>query len=91
MWAVYTFLSYLALALLIPVAWASWRVWRRASKPRQLICPSLNAPALVRLDPCYAVRMHALGNAELRVGHCPRRQECPDCAEECLTQIGSAA
>ncbi len=91
MWAVYTFISYLALALLAPVAWASWRVWRRASKSRQLTCPALSAPALVQLDPWYAVRMHALGNNELRIRHCARRQECPGCAEECLAQIGSAA
>ncbi len=91
MWAVYTFICYLALALLAPVAWASWRVWRRAGVSRHVTCPALRAPALVQLDPWYAVRMHALGNDELRISQCARRRECPDCGEECLAQIGSAA
>jgi hypothetical protein len=90
MWAVYTFIGYLALALLTPVVWAEWRVWRRARVSRHVTCPALGIPALVKLDPWYAVRMHALGNEELRVVDCSGRQECPACGQECLAQTGTA-
>ena len=91
LWVVYAFISYLILALMIPTVWALWPTWRRARIGRQLTCPILNGPALVMLDPWYAVRMHAVGNQELRVKDCARWLECQSCAQECLAQIGSTA
>jgi len=91
MWAVYTVIAYFLLALLAPTGWALWRTWRRARVSRQVNCPAIGAPALITLDPWYAVRMHALGDNELRVGNCPRWPEQRDCGRECLTQIGRAA
>lgn len=91
MWVVYTFISYLILALLVPIAWALWPIWRRARVSRRVTCPSASAPALVTLDSWYAVRMHALGNSEVRVETCERWPERRQCGQECLAQIGPAA
>ena len=91
MWVVYTFISYLVLALLVPTVWALWPTWRRARASRHVTCPGISAPALIALDPWYAVRMHALGNSELRVRRCARWPEHRDCGKECLAQIGTAA
>jgi hypothetical protein len=91
MWVVYTFISYLILALLVPTVWALWPTWRRARIFRHVTCPAASAPALVTLDAWYAVRMHTLGNNELRVRKCARWPERRDCGQECLTQIGTAA
>jgi len=90
MWAVYTFVSYLALALLIPVAWALAPVWRRARLPRSVNCPALRDSALVELDAWYAVKMHTLGNDERRVRICSHWPERGGCGRECLAQIGVA-
>lgn len=67
MWVIYFFLSYLILALTIPTCWALVPIWRRARTSRQVTCPAASHTAIVDLDPWYAVRMHALGNQELRV------------------------
>lgn len=91
MWVVYAFISYLILALLVPTALALWPTWRRARISRHLTCPAASAAALVTLDPWYAVRMHVLGNGELRVRNCARWPERRDCGQECLPQIGTAA
>ena len=87
MWAVYTVISYFLLALLIPVVWASAHTWRRAGASRQVTCPALGAAVLIDLDPWYAVRMHALGNSELRVRRC-ERWPGRVCGQECLEQLG---
>jgi len=84
MWVVFTVISYFVLALLIPVVWASTRTWRRARAARQVTCPALGAPARVVLDPWYAVRMHALGNGELRVLDCARWPDRRHCLQDCL-------
>ena len=91
MWAVYTFIGYLILALAIPTVVALWPVWRRARVSRQVVCPATGALTLVRLDPRFAVGMHVLGNAEARVKHCERWPEHRDCGQDCLAQIGTAA
>jgi hypothetical protein len=91
MWVIYFFISYLVLALLVPMVWALWPTWRRARTVRQVPCPAFGASALVTLDPWYAVRMHALGNSEVRVRDCARWPECRDCGQECLVQIGRVA
>ena len=91
MWVIYFFVSYLILALLVPTVWALWPTWRRARIARHVTCPALGAPALVALDPWYAVRMHTLGDSEVRVKDCARWPGCRDCGQECLTEIGTAA
>jgi len=89
MWPVYFFISYLVLALAIPVSLALAPVWRRTRAPRQVSCPGAGASALVALDPWYAVRMHALGNPEILIRRCSRWPENAGCARECL--IGKGA
>ena len=79
MWPVYLVITWFVLALVLPAGWALWHTWRRARVARQLTCPVIGAPALVKLDPWYAVRMHALGDHELRVLDCacwPQRRDC---------------
>lgn len=89
MWAVYVFIGYWILALAIPAIWALWPTWRRARIARQVSCPAFSGPALVTLDPWYAVRMHALGNAEWRVKSCGRWPAGRDCGQDCLENIGA--
>ena len=79
MWVVYCFVSYLALALLIPAGWALVPIWLRARKSRHVYCPAASHTETVTLDPWYAVKMHAPGDRELRVKDCsqwPRRCKC---------------
>ena len=90
MWVMYFFLSYLFLALLIPIVWALGGAWRRAQDARAVTCPALEAESNILLDPWYAVRMHALGNPEARIQDCSRWPGRADCGRECLVQIGSA-
>ena len=91
MWPVYLVIAWFLLALLLPPGWALWQTWRRARGPHQVICPAIGASALVTLDRWYAVRMHALGNPELRVIDCACWPERRDCGRECLARSGSAA
>ena len=91
MWAVYTVIAYFVLALIIPIVWASAGTWRRARLARQVTCPESGAPAAVMLDPWFAVRMHALGNDELRVRKCVRWPSCAGCGRNCLEQLGRCA
>lgn len=91
MWAVYVFIACWILALAGPTAWAVWPTWRKAHRSRQVSCPRLSGPALITLDPWYAVRMHAVGNRELRVRNCGRWPEGRDCGRECLDQVGQTA
>jgi hypothetical protein len=89
MWVVYFFVSYLALALAIPLGWSLIPLWRKARQVRQLSCPDAADFATVRLDPWYAVKMHAAGNREFRVLHCSQWPERSACAQACLMQMGS--
>jgi hypothetical protein len=91
MWAVYTFISYLILALLVPMVWSLWPIWRRARVSRTVTCPKASDSARIALDPWYAVRMHAIGNCEARVKDCARWPEQRGCGRECLAQIGPSA
>jgi hypothetical protein len=91
MWPVYLVMTWFVLALVVPAGWASWKVWRRARVSRELACPVTGAPALVKLDPWYAVKMHARGNRELRVMDCACWPERRDCGQECLERAGRAA
>ena len=91
MWVVYCFVSYLALALLIPAGWALVPIWLRARKGRHVYCPAASHTAMVALDPWYAVRMHALGNQELAVKACSQWPQRSNCGRACLVQIGAAA
>jgi hypothetical protein len=90
MWVIYFFISYFVLALLVPTVWVLWRTWSRARTERQVNCPHFGAPALVKLDPWYAVRMHALGDREVLVKDCARWPERRGCGQECLKGIGTA-
>lgn len=85
MWVAYTVIGYFVLALLIPTGWALGRTWRRTRSSRAVTCPEIGNSYLVTLDPWYAVRMHALGNNELRVRDCARWPEHRDCGQRCLT------
>src|ERR1017187_10370598 len=65
MWVVYCFVSYLALALLIPAGWALVPIWLRARKSRHVYCPAASHIETVALAPWYALSMPALGNQEV--------------------------
>jgi len=91
MWAVYVFIAYWILAITGPTVWALWPTWRRARMARQVNCPASDSATLVTLDPWYAVRMHALGNSELRVKNCARWPQGRDCGRECLGKMGASA
>lgn len=87
MWVMYFFIGYLALALCIPIGLAMMPVWRKRSGTRQVMCPATDVLATVTLDRWHAVRMHALGDAELRVKSCTCWPERCDCEQQCLTEI----
>ena len=90
MWVIYFFVSSLVLALIIPTCWALVPIWRRARAGRKVACPAAAHIAMVELDPWYAVRMHALGNRELRVKDCSQWPQRRHCGQACLVQIGAA-
>jgi hypothetical protein len=87
MWVAYTFIVYLILALAIPAAIALAPVWRKHSTMQQVTCPVTGTSTLVTLNPWHAVRMHALGNYELRIRSCTGWPERCDCSQDCLAQI----
>jgi len=89
MWAVFTVMGYFLLALLLPAGWALLRTWRKARRPRHLVCPESGIPAMIRLEPGYAVRMHARGDREPLVRDCTRWSESCQCGQGCLEQIGT--
>jgi len=91
MFPVYAFITYLVLALLIPLCLALVPAWRGSRDAHQVICPALGKPATVALDPWYAVKRHTFGNDELRVRECSEWSECRDCSQDCLLQIAKAA
>ena len=84
MWPVYFFLSYLVLALLIPICWVLMPVWRRARTARPVDCPDGSCSALVSLDAFYAAKMHALGNRGLRIKSCSEWPQRSACSQQCL-------
>lgn len=90
MWPVYLVMTWFLLALLLPAAWSLWGVWRRARVAHSVTCPANGAATLVKLDPWYAVRMHARGDRELRVIDCACWPERRECGRECLEQAGRA-
>lgn len=89
MWVTYFFVSYLILALAIPLCLSLVPLWRRMREDRSVRCPGQSKTATVRLDPWYAVKMHALGEQELRVMDCSQWPEQCACGQECLVQIGA--
>jgi hypothetical protein len=90
-YAVYAFICYLSLALMVPLCWALIPVWRKARLARRVNCPAAGHPAVVDLDAWYAVKKHTSGDAELRVRVCSEWPQCGDCCQECLVQLGTAA
>jgi hypothetical protein len=90
MWVVYCFVSYLALALIIPAGCALVPIWLRSRKSRHVYCPAASHTAMVTLDPWFAVRMHALGNQELCVKACSQWPQRRSRGQTCLVQIGAA-
>ncbi len=88
MWSVYTVMAYFLLALLLPVGWSLGRTWMRARRPRVVTCPEAGVAAVIRLDPKFAVRRHALGDDELRVLSCNRWPENAACARDCIQASG---
>jgi hypothetical protein len=91
MFPVYAFITYLVLALLIPLCLALVPIRRKSRNPHQVQCPALGKPATVALDPWYAVKRRTSGNDELRVRECSEWSECRDCSQNCLMQIVKAA
>lgn len=91
MYVVFFFLSYLALALIIPMSWALVPLWLSTRQPRDVNCPMSERAVWLRLDPWYAVKMHALGNPELCVKDCSQWPQRHDCRQECLVHISAAA
>lgn len=90
MWRIYAVIAYFTLALAIPIAWMSIATWRKARRPRAVVCPANGFSSTVALDPVYAIRMRALGNPEPLVAGCSRWPERASCGRECLGQIGRA-
>ena len=88
---VYAFITYLILALLIPLCMALVPVWRGSRHAHQVKCPALGKPATVALHPWYAVKRPTFGNNELRVRERSAWSECQACSQDCLRQIGKAA
>ena len=86
MWPVYLVMTWFLLALLLPAGWSFWKVWRKARILHSVTCPAAGAPVLVKLDPWYAVRMHARGDRELRVIDCARWPAQRDCGRECVNE-----
>jgi len=89
MWVTYFFVSYLILALAIPLGLALAPLWRKANASRCVRCPQASKSVTVQLDPWHAVKMHALGNPELRVRDCTEWPSRIGCERECLVQIGA--
>lgn len=89
MFVVYFFLSYLFLAVAIPVGWSLVPLWRRTRRIQKVSCPEIPARAIVRLDPWYAVKMHALGERELRVESCSEWPRNGACGRRCLAEIAA--
>jgi hypothetical protein len=89
MWVPYAFIGFLLLALLIPASWSLNKVWRKTSGAHAVTCPGAGEPAVLNLDRWYAVRMHARGDAGLRVTACSQWPERGGCARQCLAQIAT--
>jgi len=89
MWVIYSGVGFFLLALLIPVSWSLSKVWRKTRGAHAVTCPGIGEPAVLNLDQWYAVRMHARGDAELRVLGCSQWPERGDCARQCLAQIAT--
>ena len=89
MWVTYFFVSYLVLALAIPLCWSLVPLWRRAREARSVRCPHVSQAATVLLDPWYAVKMHARGDRELRVKTCSQWPERCACGQDCLVEIAT--
>ena len=89
MWVTYFFVSYLGVAFAIPLCLSLVPLWRRANQARSVPCPGASQIATVRLDSWYAVRMHALGNRELRVKDCSQWPQRCACGQACLERIGA--
>lgn len=87
MWVMYFFISYLVLALVIPVALALGRVYLRTRKPRTVTCPADNRPAVVALDVRHAITTRILADCSLRAQSCSFWPEKCGCGQECLRQI----
>ncbi len=90
MWALYTILGYLVLAVTVPVCWALGRAWRQARAPRIVTCPESGRPAMIGMDPLYAVRMHVRGDPEWSIRSCSFCPDHRDCARDCLVHVQAA-
>ena len=90
MWVMYFFISYLILALLIPLVWSVGRVYARMHNPREVRCPSGNRLAGIAPDVRYAIKTHLLADCALRVHSCSLWPERRGCRQECVGPAGSA-
>jgi hypothetical protein len=73
-----------AIYVLLPLALGAYLRFR---KPREVICPEINAAALVRFDARYAAATAALGATDLRLVGCARWPERGDCDRRCASQV----
>jgi hypothetical protein len=88
MWRVFLVIGYFALALLIPLTWMAVSVWRKARRPRAVVCPDNGSVSIVGLDSWHAVRMHALGNPEPFIERCSLWRDGAVCEQDCREQLG---
>ena len=84
---IYAFLVYMFLALAIPLSLSLVPVWRHAQAARQVSCPNFGGPAVVDLDPWYALKRYTFGLGGARVKHCSAWCGHGPCGQECLVQI----
>ncbi len=87
MWVTYFFISYMALALVVPAGWALLRVWLKARESQMVFCPAAGRQATVNPDPWYAVRMHARGDRELCVQDCSEWPQRRGCEQPCRARV----
>jgi hypothetical protein len=83
MWIVFFFISFLALALLIPTGVSLVPVWRKARVSRHVDCPASGHSAIIDLDPWYAVTTQLLGDPKQRIQDCSRWPQVRSCARNC--------
>jgi hypothetical protein len=72
------------LAMLIPIAVAVGRAYRKAKSGQTVICPENSGSALILLDARHAALMHIAGDSVRRIQSCSRWPEHRGCSLACL-------
>jgi len=74
---------FFVLALVLPAIWALGKVYARTRGTREVSCPDAHQLAIVQLDACHAVAMHARGETFRRVKACSLWPERRGCEQGC--------